>query len=148
MAVLSKEEKALLNSFADSQPALQKAGKPLGKSQVKIGDALDLAAGQIAVKCSWKVAQGGTGVVSIGKVPAGAIVVGVIMDELVASDAASVDVLVDGQQLVSNVDFTALSGVSEATVALKKATAGLVTLNFDSAATTGAVDFILQCVSV
>lgn len=148
MPILSLEEKDLLNTFVDTQPALQKAGKILDQSGVPLGDIMALAASSVAVKFSWTVAQGGTGVVQLGKLPKGVIVTGVIVEELVASDAADVDIEVDAVAVVTALDMTAIAGITLPTSVPARASAGVVTLNFAAAATTGSINFILQCVSV
>jgi len=148
MPILSLEEKDLLNTFVDTQPALHKVGKILDKSGVPLGDIIALAASAVAVKFSWTPAQGGTGVVQLGKLPQGVIVTGVIVEELVASDAADVNVVVDAAVVVTALNMTALTGITRPTSVPARASAGVVTLNFVAPATTGSINFILQCVSV
>lgn len=148
MPVLTQEEKVLLNNFADSQPALNKVGKPLGESQIRLGDALALSTVSIAVALNWDFAKTGGADQAVGSIPAGAIVIGAIVDvATAAAGAATAVVEVDGNAATAAADLSAAGPLAVAAAAtLVKATAGVVSLAFDAPATAGKATVILQCV--
>lgn len=151
MAVLTAQEKDLLNHLADSQPALNKPGIPLGSSQIQLGEAIATAQSHISVKVVYDFAVNGgtTGAKVLGRVPAGCYVVGIMSDEATAVvGCTSADVLIDGVAALSNYDFTASSGIVNHTSVPVKAVAGVVALNLDVAASAGKVALVLHCIVV
>jgi hypothetical protein len=148
MSVLTAQEKVLLDKLADSQPALNKPGLPLGLSQIKLGSALAIAQSEICVALKYSfAAQGGTtGAKLLGKVPAGCYVVGLVTHELSAVDVADADVTVDSQEIVSAVDLTASAGIVSHVVTPVKATAGQVSIVLNDAATAGELLLLVRCI--
>lgn len=147
MSVLTSEQVALLNKFADSQPALNEPGKPLGESQVKLGDAMSLAAGGSAKKFTWDfAAQGGTGTKVLGTIPAGSIVTGVVLDATAAAVVGATDAAIelDGTELLTQDLDAQGAAIDMPATTPAKATQGEVTLVFTAAATAGKLDVIVQ----
>jgi hypothetical protein len=144
MSVLTKEEVSLLNKLADSQPALNKPGLPLGESQVKLGDALEQAAGASAKKFKWSMAaQGdnGNAPIKLGTIPAGAIVTSVVIDKLGSTvDTTDASLALDGADFLANEDLSALADLSTPAILLKKASAGVVTLELVVSPTEGEME--------
>lgn len=150
MSVVSKEDLALLNKFADSQPALNREGKPLGESQVRLGDALSLAAGASAKKLSWSFAAqgGGPAAIKLGELPAGCIVTGLVIDKLGTTvDSTDASVSLDGADMLANEDLSVLADISSPAILLKKASAGVVELTFAAAPTQGKMEITVTFVS-
>lgn len=147
MSVLSKEDKSLLNSFADSQPALNEEGKQLGDSQVKLGDLMDYASGSSAAKFKWDFAvNGATGTIKLGDLPAGAIVTAIALDKLGSTvDSTDATISLDGNDLLANVDLSLLADVSlPAGLITQKAAPGELTIAFAVAPTQGTLQLLVS----
>lgn len=148
MPILSKEDKDLLNKFSDTQPALNVAGQPLEKSGIPLGDLLGAASLEFSVVCEWDFAKTGGADQTVGKIPSGAIVTGAILDvKTAATGASTVTVKVDGTAATAAASLAAPAALAvAATDPLVKATAGVVSLDFDAPATAGKATVILKCV--
>lgn len=115
---LTKKQKADLNKFTETQPALNDSRLPFPKSAMKLGDLIDEAHGQIRSKAAhYDVSlQGGVSGTSYFvdiEVPAGAIATRVYTAPVVALDSAG-----DAVELDVKVGVTSLIGGPQAQAAL------------------------------
>lgn len=147
MSVLKKVEKKLLNKFADTQPALNKAGLVLGESQIKLGNIMGYAAASSAAKFTWDFSvDGATGTIVLGSIPEDSIVVNIALDKLGTTvDSIDGSLLLDGNAMLANTDLSTLADVSlPSGLVAQKSTDGLIQIQFANAPTSGKLDVYVQ----